>query len=497
MKKTILFLAIALMGLSSCSDKFLDLRPKGYENSTTFTDTSHLNKTILVEAKLLQSYGTLRIYAFAWAGLGMSNYTTPDVEKGSSPSDGGPYLVQFKSLSYAADNANITDYYKNCYSTIYYTNEALALVASLADTVPQVKRNTYLGEALFLRSVMYYRLAQAFGGVPWVNKVLAQTDKTPPRSTRDEIWSNIEKDLLTAIPALPSRQSLNISGNQGRATQNAARAVLAKVYLYEKKWPEALAQTTAIIASGDNNLTTPYSDIFTEANEYGPESVFEVYCDSKPSLKIDLSSQFGQIQGIRGLPNLGWGFNAPSQVLMDAYETGDPRKAASVIANGDVLEGRTIRADAAGYQFFNKKAYTLAAERALYGRSIDPQAYWLNIRVIRYADVLLMHAEAACESGNTVEALDKLEMVRARARGGNSAVLPKITTTDINELRGKIHQERRIELAMEWERFYDLVRWDEAKTTITGFVVGKHELFPIPQIEIDRSSGIITQNPGY
>jgi len=237
--------------------------------------------------------------------------------------------------------------------------------------------------------------------------------------------------------------------------------------------------------------------MFTEANEYGPESVFEVYCDSKPSLKIDLSSQFGQIQGIRGLPNLGWGFNAPSQVLMNAYEAGDPRKAASVIANGDVLEGRTIRADAAGYQFFNKKAYTLAAERALYGRSIDPQAYWLNIRVIRYADVLLMHAEAACENGNTTEALDKLEMVRARARGGNTAVLPKITTTDITELRAKIHQERRIELAMEWERFYDLVRWDEAKTTITGFVVGKHELFPIPQIEIDRSGGILTQNPGY
>jgi len=497
MKNTLLFITLALLGFTSCTEKFLDLTPKGYENSTTFTDTSHLNKTILVEAKLLQTYATLRAYAFAWSGLAMNNYTTPDVEKGSTPSDGGSDMVAFKSLSYTPGNTNIADYYKNCYSTIYYSNEALALIASLADTVPLPKRNTYQGEALFLRSVMYYRLAQAYGGVPWVNKVLAQTDKSPARSTRDEIWSNIEKDLLVAIPVLPSRQALNSSGNQGRATQNAARALLAKVYLYEKKWPEALAQTTAIIASGDNNLSTPYTDIFTEANEYGPESVFEVYCDKKPSLKIDLSSQFGQIQGIRGTPNLGWGFNAPSQVLMDAYEAGDPRKAASVIANGEVLEGKTVKADAAGYQFFNKKAYTLASERALYGRSTDPQAYWLNIRIIRYSDVLLMHAEAACESGNTTEAIDKLEMVRARARAGNNAILPKITTTVQTELRAAIHQERRIELAMEWERYYDLIRWDEAKTTITGFVVGKHELYPIPQTEIDKSGGLITQNPGY
>jgi starch-binding outer membrane protein, SusD/RagB family len=260
-----------------------------------------------------------------------------------------------------------------------------------------------------------------------------------------------------------------------------------------------LAQTTLIIGSGDNNLTTAYDQIFNEANEYGPESVFEVYCDVKPVDKIDLGSQFAQIQGFRGFPNLGWGFNAPSQLLMDAYETGDPRKAASVIANGDVLEGKKAIADASSYQFFNKKVYTKISERAPnYGRATGAQGEWVNIRIIRYADVVLMHAEAACELGNTTEAIDKLEMVRFRARGGNTAILPKITTTDQTELRAKIHQERRIELAMEWERFYDLIRWGEAKTAIgASFVVGKHELFPIPQSEIDKSGGLITPNPGY
>ena len=161
------------------------------------------------------------------------------------------------------------------------------------------------------------------------------------------------------------------------------------------------------------------------------------------------------------------------------------------------LKEKKTKADAAAYKFFNKKVYVSLAERALYGRSTDIQAYWLNIRLIRYADVLLMHAEAACELGNSTEALAKLEMVRERARGGNSTLLPKITTTVKDELRAKIHHERRIELALEWERFFDLVRWDEAKTAITGFVVGKHELFPIPQTEIDKSEGRLTQNPGY
>lgn len=493
MKKIILFLTVVLL-IASCSDDFLDRYPKGRWHHGNFIPDSTLDKGILVEAKLAEAYGTLRGWPFCWANFAMNNYTTPDVEKGSTPSDGGE-ITQFKPMSYTASNANIADYYSACYKSIYFSNEALALVTALDDGV--VNKERYLAEALFLRSVMYYRLAQAYGGVPFVDKVLGQNDKTPPRSTREEIWQKVEQDLTFAIPFLPTRQELVTSNNEGRATQNAARAVLAKTYMYQENWSAALNLTSAIIASGDNNLDTPYDQIFTEVNEFNGESVFEVYCEERPSEQIYLGSQFAQIQGIRGIPNLGWGFNAPSQVLMEAYEPGDPRKDASVIADGDTLEGKRIRADASGYKFFNKKAYTKISERGVYGRPPEAQGTWVNIRVIRYADVLLMHAEAACELGNTNEALEKLEMVRARARGENSAILPEITTTDIGELRMKIHQERRIELAMEWERFYDLVRWDEAKEVIPNFVVGKHELFPIPQTEIDKSEGALTQNPGY
>ena len=493
MKNVLIFLVIVLIG-TACSDDFLDRYPKGTWNRSNYTPDSTLDKSVLVEAKLAEAYATLRSWSFCWANFGMNNYTTPDVEKGSTPSDGG-VITQFKSLSYTASNSNISDYYTACYKTIYYSNEALALISALDNS--ETKKEIYSAEALFLRSVMYYRLAQAFGGVPYVDRVLGQTEKTPARSTRDEIWQKIESDLIAAIPLLPTRQALLASNNNGRATQNAARAVLAKVYMYQKNWGAAYNLTSAIIASGDNSLNTPYDQIFTEATEYGDESVFEVYCDEKPLEQIYLGSQFAQIQGIRGIPNLGWGFNAPSQVLMDSFESGDPRKAASVIADGDVLDGKKVKADASGYKFFNKKAYTNLVERSNYGRSASAQGQWVNIRVIRYADVVLMHAECACEIGNATEALAKLEMIRARARGGDNTILPKITTTVIDDLRKAIHQERRMELAMEWERFYDLVRWDEAKTAIPNFIAGKHELFPIPQTEIDKSEGILIQNPGY
>ena len=492
--KSILYLLIATVMLASCTDDFLDRYPKGRWHHANYTANDSLDISILVQAKLGQGYGKLRNFWFSWAGLAMHNYTTPDVEKGSTPSDGGA-IAEFKTLSYTAGSVAIQNYYAECYNAIYFANEALVLANSMADTAQNKTR--LMAESMFLRALMYYRLNQAFGGVPYVDKVMSQTDKTPARSTADEVWKKIEIDLKWAINHLPTRLQRNAMGNDGRPTQNAARAILAKVYMYQKQWGNALALTTEIIASGDNDITTPYREIFSEAREFGPESVFEVNAEQRPSEQLNLSTQHAQIQGFRGIPNLGWGFNAPSQALMDAYEVGDPRKKASIIQDGDTLDGRKSRADAAGYKFFNRKAYVSLDERNLYGRASDPQGYWMNIRIIRYADVLLMHAESALESGNVNEAIDKLEMVRNRARAGNTAVLPKVTTSNVAELRQKIRFERRIELAMEWERFFDLVRWDEAKNVIPNFEVGKHELFPIPQTEIDKSEGLIVQNPRY
>lgn len=493
MKKLIIFLSLTLL-VVSCSDDFLERYPMGRWHHANYSSTDSLDISILVESRLSLSYAKLRNFWFSWAGFAMHNYTTPDAEKGSTPSDGSA-VIPFKTMSYNASSEPLRQYYTECFNSIYFANDALIMANSMSDTV--VKKNRFMAESLFMRSIMYFRLAQAFGGVPYVDKVLLQTDKTPARSTREEIWGHIERDLKWAVQHLPTRVALNAENGSRRISQNAARALLAKVYLYQKKWSDVVGQTSMIISSGDNDLTTPYAEIFSEAKEFGSESVFEVYCEQKPSEQIYMSSQHNQIQGFRGIPNLGWGFNSPSQALIAAYEAGDPRKKATVIQDGDSLDGRKSKADAASYKFFNRKAYVSLAERSLYGRASDPQGYWSNIRIIRYSDVLLMHAEASLESGNTTEALAKLEMVRMRARNGNTTVLPQITTTNVDELRQKIRFERRIELAMEWDRFFDLVRWGEAKDAIAGFVVGKHELFPIPQTEIDKTEGGIIQNPNY
>ena len=179
---------------------------------------------------------------------------------------------------------------------------------------------------------------------------------------------------------------------------------------------------------------------------------------------------------------------------MNDYETNDPRYNATVLKNGDNVDGDLIVAS--DYKFFNKKAYCPKSERGLYGRADWCYGYWHNLRIIRYADIVLMHAEAACKTNALDDAKKKLEMVRKRARNGQ-LVLPEIKTNDQDELREKIRHERRIELALEFERYFDLVRWGIAKDKITGFVTGKHEVFPLPQTEIDKSNGKLQQNPRY
>ena len=207
--------------------------------------------------------------------------------------------------------------------------------------------------------------------------------------------------------------------------------------------------------------------------------------------------------------NLGWGWNCPTQLLADAFEAGDPRKDETLLyfakseAEAATMQPNTpynekpIAASNVVNKYYNKKAYTNPALRSTYSKS----GHWFNIRLIRYSDVLLMAAEAANELGNSAQALVYLEQVRARARAGNNAILPAVTTTVQSELRDAIRHERRVELAMEFDRFYDLVRWNIDVETLhnagkTAYQT-KHRLLPLPQAQIDRSNGVLIQNPNY
>jgi hypothetical protein len=249
-----------------------------------------------------------------------------------------------------------------------------------------------------------------------------------------------------------------------------------------------------VISSGQYSLFPNYEALFRIANENSVESVFEIQAKYEPGNCDVSNSQYSQVQGVRGSQGGGWGFNVPTQDLVNAYEPGDPRKDATIIFRGEITpQGDAIPTDGDN-PMYNQKSYV-------------PFSTWIecnegaeqNIRVIRYAEVLLMNAEAANELGNTAQALTSLNMVRARARGGNDAVLPDVTTTNQDELRAKIWHERHVELAMEFDRFFDLVRQGRAPEVLgpKGFKAGVNEVWPIPQNEIDLSAGVLTQNPGY
>ena len=201
------------------------------------------------------------------------------------------------------------------------------------------------------------------------------------------------------------------------------------------------------------------------------------------------SNNFYESQGVRGtgIWDLGWGFNVPAQSLVDAYEAGDVRKKTTILESGkpDIYGILTLpESPPLAQKYWNGKAYTYPDERTHYAQTKN---HWENIKIIRYADVILIAAEAAVQSGNVAKATTYLNMVRTRAG------LPNTAAT-----LAKIKQERRVEFGMEFERFYDLVRWGDATATLGSLgYQDRNQYFPIPQGAIDKAQGVLVQNPNY
>ena len=264
-----------------------------------------------------------------------------------------------------------------------------------------------------------------------------------------------------------------------------------------------------VISSGQYNLSTSFDKIFREEGENSPESVFEVQATANASFPTSNGVQYAQIQGVRGsgVFDLGWGWNSPSTQLEAAFEANDPRKNRTILYTStatttyQTLYNEVLPVGLPNPRY-NNKVYTNPAQRATIGNRFG---YWMNIRVLRYADVVLMYAEAANEIGGTdniTAARAALNSVRLRARGGVAGILPDVTTTDQATLRDAIRRERRSELAMEHERFFDIVRWGIAQTVLNAagknnFINSRDVLLPIPQPQIDLSAGVLKQNPGY
>jgi hypothetical protein len=488
---TLSLLGGLLLGAGSCGEDFLDKKPQGEEITPTFfSNEEGASKAINAVYWQLRQWPT-HVFAF----IGISSVTSDDAEKGSTAGDAPP-MGELDNFTFAPTNFFFNDFWNGQYLGISKANEVIERVPEIEMT--DSLKNRYIAEAKFLRAYFYFNLVRTFGGVPRIITVPTEQNASvaTPRSTPAEIYQLIEQDLGEAIAVLPARYDV---ANIGRATSGAAKGLLAKVSMYQKKWPEVLRLTNEIMTSGEYNLNTPYQVIFTEAGENSPESVFEVQAAVSQQCSPDearLGSQYSEVQSPR--PQLGWGFNVPTESLANAYEPGDPRREATIIFRSETLpDGFQLAPDAINPRY-NQKAYVYQTEsRSPCGLGDAGK----NIRILRYADVVLMNAEAANELGDGAKAAASLNMVRARARGNQTGVLPDVSFVSQAQMQEAIWRERRVELAMEHERFWDLVRQGRAAQVLQAhgkpFVQGKHELMPLPQQQIDASGGVLIQNPGY
>lgn len=486
-KKYIIISALVLTGLfsQSCSEDFIDVAPTeqvSAEDLSLYNNnegaTSFVNS---IYAKFLD----WDMSTFSW--IGVTSITSDDADKGSTPGDTGSDKDILDALTFTPSTPSFESLFSSNYQGINRCNQALQYLPQLTNADENL-RNRLAGEAKFLRAFMYFTLVRSFGDVPLVDHVPVlgnEADVTMQltRRSKEEIYAFIEKDLLEAADALPNKSEYG-AADVGRATKGAAHALLAKVYLYEKKWQLAVDQCNLVTGY---SLTPNFIDIYKLSGENNAESIFEIQGSGIETGKG--IQQYTQVQGARGTGGWGWGFNTPTQNLYDAFtaEGDTERRDATIIRKGMTLyDGRVVGNDADN-DYYNYKAYSSAYTTQ---SSTDT-----NIRYLRFAEVLLIKAEALNELGQTSAAIPLLNQVRERANINDT------TASSQSDVRIAIWKERRLELAFEHDRWFDLVRTGQAQSAMAAngktFIVGKHEVFPLPQTFITEAKGRSAQNPFY
>lgn len=475
------------VGLMSCED-YLEKVPLGELTSENFFK-DELQATQAVNA-IYAHLRSFNVHVFSY--IGITDIASDDADKGSVPGDAG-FLQDINDFTFDANNTAVNGIWSGYFQGVFRANQVIANVPEI--DMDEELKTRLIGEARFLRAYFYFFLVRTYGDLPLIDRPLKPDEYVQTRVSTDQIYAFIEEDLNFAAENLPEKSEYEAS-ELGRATAGAAKSFLAKVHLFQNEFQEAFDMAQEVISSGEYELYPDYEGIFRREGEHSSESIFEV---STVALEAGGGgSQFNEVQGIRGNPNNGWGFNGPSDDLMAAYEENDPRLVATIINNGDTLpSGEVVVVDPnmGENARFSRKAWLPERPPSGFGNS------GANIRLFRYADLLLIAAEAANEIGNPSQALEYVNRIRERARQGEDNILPDLTMTDQSGLREAIYHERRIELAMEQHRYFDLVRQGRAQEVFAELGItwtpGKHEVYPVPQSEIDISGGSITQNPGY
>lgn len=421
--------------------------------------------------------------SFSW--IGITSITSDDADKGSTPGDSGTDKKKLDDLTFDATDVSFNDVWRSRYAGIYRANNAIFYLEKV--NLEASLKNRLLGEAKFLRAMWYFDLVRCFGGVPVVlgnidlNDTSTINDEVFTKKTKEEVYAQIEIDLKEAIEKLPLK-SQYAPTDLGRASKGAAQALLAKAYLYQQRWQDAFDMSGEVISSGQYSLLADYAQVWREAGENGSESIFEVQATAALGI-----NGYTDVQGPRGTPDLGWGFNTPSENLVNAYEPGDVRKTATIMFVPSVLWDGFVAPTSWTNSRYNYKAYQSSIAETWIGKGMTGK----NLRILKYSDILLIRAEAAFNIGNTGEATDRINEIRSRA---NLSDLGSVTLA-------QIYKERRLEMAMEHDRWFDIVRTGQGVSAMSAvgktFVVGKHEVFPIPQPQITVSGGKLIQNNGY
>ncbi len=495
-----LVILFSVLFFVSCGEDFLELDPRGTELETNF----YQNEEEIFQG-LVAAYDVLQ-----WGGtdgwtmkLGLYNAASDDTYAGGSDPSDQPSWVAMDQFTLDPFLGPQSGLWRKNYTGIYRANLVLQKLEEVEGLATDFVARTQ-AEAKFLRAYYYFDLVRMFGSVPLITTVLSGDELYDQvQATPDLIYAQIEQDLNDArntfeLPAtLPADEF-------GRVTKGAATALLGKAILYqndESRMQECASVLEEVISSGIYALEADYSTIFDTNNEFGIESVFEIqYSGAQRGGWGNFSNGtegnynvqfFGMRDYVGPSYSSGWSFCPVTEKLVDVLRN-DPRFDATVI-DGNALRGQGA-SYTEGYQntdYFIKKYSGLQADRATDG---EPALNWnKNIREIRYADVLLMAAEAYVRSGNDSAGKSYLNEVRRRV------FLQPITSASGSQLLDFIYRERQLELATEGHRFFDLVRTGRAEAELSdqGYTSSKNEVLPIPQTEIDISEGNLSQNSGY
>lgn len=476
-----LWALLLVMTFSSCSD-FLDKLPENRVEAelVDYTKTSDMYMPVS------GTYAVARNKFSAWMAFGLIAVRGDDVDKGSSPTD----QIEFKYCK-EFQYDRITGYWalnaawEGLYNVISTSNAALESLdkyaAHITNEADRKKYAEYTAEVRFIRAFSYFRIVNLWGNAPLL---LNNQELNLVKSSREEIYNFIYSELEYCVANLPALRPNEQTNKLGAVTRYTAQALLAKAYLYNENWDGVLVATNDIISSNKFSLYNDFYQLFKIPGKLSNESLFELqYTDfGNGSGDIVSSDAWFAFQGPRGgkSPIEGWGFMTPTDNVRAFFAArGETvRSDASFLVAGNItLSGDTIKPGLAGEPTcYNGKAYTpsnqLTPGRTSYGANN-------NIRILRYADVLLMNAEAKIRKGQNGDA--EINQVRERAK------LAPLTGATLDQLL----DERRAEFAMEWgERFFDLVRTDKAAGTLPGFVKGVSEYYPIPQNQIDLNPNL-------